>query len=266
MVHGFGGNADQFRNNLEEVARLGNRVYAVDLLGYGFSDKPDPRESPVNSIYNFDTWSDQILEFADEVTHKEEQVLLSCNSVGGIAGLEASMKRPSKVRSVMLMNISLRMLHEKKQSDAVKPFVSLLQKTLRTTGLGPMFFSQVATQKGVKSILSQCYHKSSAVTDELVDMILKPGLEPNAVHVFLDFISYSSGPLPEEQLKVCPVPVSIVWGKHDPWEKVEWGRELAKIPCVESFVEVDAGHCPMCEAPELINPLIIDWISRHETT
>lgn len=57
--------------------------------------------------------------------------------------------------------------------------------------------------QGVRNVLRQCYGDPAAVTDELVDMILKPGLQPGAVAVFLDFISYSSGPLPEEQLKVC---------------------------------------------------------------
>jgi pimeloyl-ACP methyl ester carboxylesterase len=163
----------------------------------------------------------------------------------------------------MLMNVSLRMLHEKKQGELVKPFVALLQKTLRETSVGPWFFSRIANFRGVQSILKQCYYRSEAVTDELVDIILRPGLEPNAVHVFLDFISYSTGPLPEEQLGRCPVPVSILWGRHDPWEKVEWGRDLASHSCVEEFEEIEAGHCPMCEAPEAVNPLIHRWAARH---
>jgi pimeloyl-ACP methyl ester carboxylesterase len=60
------------------------------------------------------------------------------------------------------------------------------------------------------------------------------------------------------------VPTSILWGVHDPWEKVEWGRALAAYPCVEEFVEVEAGHCPMDEAPGMVNPLIAAWMSRYE--
>ncbi len=66
-----------------------------------------------------------------------------------------------------------------------------------------LFFpSQLANRQGVRSVLQQCYGNRAAVTDELVDFILSPGLQPGAVHVFLDFISYSWGPLPEEQLEV----------------------------------------------------------------
>ena len=29
------------------------------------------------------------------------------------------------------------------------------------------------------------------------------------------------------------MPVSILWGEEDPWEKVEWGRQLAKHAAVQ---------------------------------
>ena len=53
-----------------------------------------------------------------------------------------------------------------------------------------------------------------------MDVILNPGLQPGAVDVFLDFISYSGGPLAEDLLRDCSVPVSVLWGSNDPWEKV----------------------------------------------
>ena len=44
-VHGFGGNADHWRKNVPELAQSGCRVAAIDLLGYGYSSKPDPKKS-----------------------------------------------------------------------------------------------------------------------------------------------------------------------------------------------------------------------------
>jgi hypothetical protein len=44
LVHGFGGNADHWRKNTPELAKMVNaRVFAIDLIGYGYSDKPDPQ-------------------------------------------------------------------------------------------------------------------------------------------------------------------------------------------------------------------------------
>jgi hypothetical protein len=48
------------------------------------------------------------------------------------------------------------------------------------------------------------------VTDELVQIILQPGLDPGAVDVFLEFICYSGGPLPEELLPLVKVRMILV--------------------------------------------------------
>lgn len=102
------------------------------------------------------------------------------------------------------------------------------------------------------------------MTDELVDCILTPGLQPGACEVFLDFISYSGGPLPEDLIPKVTCPLSIVWGEADPWEKVEWGRKLAALPTVSEFVPLaGVGHCPQDEAPQLVNPLIERFVRAH---
>ena len=42
LVHGFGGNADHWRRNAGPLAAAGCDVFAIDLLGYGLSDKVSP--------------------------------------------------------------------------------------------------------------------------------------------------------------------------------------------------------------------------------
>lgn len=262
LVHGFGGNADHWRKNLPALG--GHcRVWAVDLLGYGFSDKPSPRGAPPNSIYNFENWGAQLRDFSAAAA-PGEKVFYICNSVGGLAGLQAAIDAPDTVAGVQVLNISLRMLHADKQAPWQRPLVAALQRVLRETQLGVRFFGAIATKQSVRTVLQQCYGDPAAVTDELVDAILSPGLTRGAADVFLDFISYSSGPLPEQQLRDVAVPVSVVWGEADPWEKVEWGREFVKYASVEEFVSLPGvGHCPQDEAPHLTNPLALAFIDRH---
>lgn len=50
----------------------------------------------------------------------------------------------------------------------------------RETSLGAAFFSSVATPRAVKNILCQAYANDAAVTDELVQAILQPGLQVTA--------------------------------------------------------------------------------------
>ncbi|MEW5304367.1 MAG: hypothetical protein WDW36_006980 [Sanguina aurantia] len=262
LVHGFGGNCDHWRKNTPALG-ANYRAFSIDLLGYGYSDKPDPRGQPQNSLYCFETWGEQLASFTQEMI--QSPAFLICNSVGGLAGLQASITHPELVRGVQLLDISLRGLHASRINPLARPFLSAFQKLLRETDLGTAFFGTVATTRTVTNILKQAYGDKSAVTEELVDKILTPGLRPGAAAVFLDFISYSGGPLPEELLAATTRPVSILWGAADPWEDVVKGRALfASYPMVTEFVELPGvGHCPMDEAPVQVNALISKFVSSQ---
>lgn len=269
-IHGFGGNADQFRKNIPVFAEQGHDSHAIDLLGYGYSDKPNPKQYEVNEMYNFENWADQTCDYIQNQIKKPS--ILVCNSVGGVVGLQAAKQRPDLVKGLVLIDISMRMLHIKKQKPWEKPVVARLQKFLRETDVGKNFFQRVAQPKTLKNILNSAYgydkFSGKSVDDETVDIVLKPGLEPGAAEVFLDFISYSGGPLPEELLPQVKCPVSFLWGEKDAWEPINMGRTLYGIPgkyeCVKEFVPLpNSGHCPMDQSPDLVNQEILRFISQY---
>ncbi|KAM1340982.1 hypothetical protein ACFX13_005583 [Malus domestica] len=261
LIHGFGANSDHWRKNLPVLSKS-HRVYSIDLIGYGYSDKPNPRQFGETLFYTFETWASQLNDFCTDVVKGE--AFFICNSIGGLVGLQAAVMEPQLCKGIMLLNISLRMLHITKQPWYGRPLIKSFQNLLRNTAVGKYFFKTVATPQSVRNILSQCYHDTSQVTEELVQKILLPGLEPGAVDVFLEFICYSGGPLPEELLPQLKCPVLIGWGDKDPWEPIELGREYGKFDSVEDFVVLpNVGHCPQDEAPDLVNPLIESFVARH---
>ncbi|PSS14498.1 Pheophytinase [Actinidia chinensis var. chinensis] len=264
LVHGFGANSGHWRKNIPVLA-CSHRVFSIDLIGYGYSDKPNPRDFGVNSFYTFETWATQLNEFCVDVV--KDKAFFICNSIGGVVGLQAAVMEPEICRGIVILNISLRMLHIKKQPWYVRPLIRSLQSLLRNTALGKFFYRSVATPESVKSILCQCYHDTSQVTDDLVETILLPGLEPGAVDVFLEFVCYSGGPLPEELLPQVKCPVLVAWGDKDPWEPIELGRAYEKFDSVEDFIVLpNVGHCPQDEAPHLVNPLVESFVARHVTS
>ena len=65
-------------------------------------------------------------------------------------------------------------------------------------------------------------------------------------------------------MPVISCPVIILWGTADPWEPINLGRELANFPQVQKFISLEGvGHCPQDEAPELVNPILLDWIGEQ---
>jgi pimeloyl-ACP methyl ester carboxylesterase len=129
---------------MPRFAEEGYKTYGIDLLGYGYSDKPNPKNYEVSELYNFYTWSDLIVQFI-ETELNGKPCYFVCNSVGGLVGLQTSIARPDLVKGLCLIDISLRMLHIKKQPFYLKPVVKIIQDTLRETDIGKMFFNQVET-------------------------------------------------------------------------------------------------------------------------
>lgn len=260
LVHGFGASFYHWRKNLPELAKT-CRVYAIDLIGFGRSAKP----TPVEQIdYTFETWSQQIADFCREVIG--EPAILIGNSIGCVAVMQTAVDHPDMVRSLALINCSLRLLHDRHR--VTQPWFKrigapFLQKILKNQAFGQWFFNQIAKPKTVRSILLKAYGRSEAVTDELVELLLGAASDHGAAAVFIAFTGYSQGPLPEDLLPNLPCPTLILWGEKDPWEPIALGRKFADYPQVKEFVALEGlGHCPQDEAPEVVNPILQDWIAK----
>lgn len=261
LIHGFGASWGHWRKTIPALAET-CQVYALDLVGFGGSAKPLPGQV---IQYTFETWGQQIADFCREVVGAP--VVLVGNSIGCIAAMQTAVDYPDRVLGVALLDCSLRLLHDRRRSQL--PWyrnvgTPILQYLLGIRWLGQRFFRLIAKPETVRKILLKAYARSEAVTDELVDLLMKPAAEPGAVDVFLAFTRYSQGPLPEDLLEKLSCPALLVWGADDPWEPIALGKELAKYPCVQQFIPLEGvGHCPQDEAPELVNPILKDWITQQ---
>ncbi|BAZ65497.1 MAG: alpha/beta fold hydrolase [Pelatocladus maniniholoensis HA4357-MV3] len=258
FVHGFGASWWHWRKNMPVLAQ-NCRVYAIDLIGFGASAKPEPGKS---ISYTFETWGQQIADFCREVV--TEPAFLVGNSIGCIVAMQTAVSNPEIALGVALLNCSLRLLHDRKRQSlpwSRRVGAPLLQRVLSFKPIGEFFFDQIAKPKTVRKVLLQAYANSAMVTEELVDILTSPASDPGAAAVFLAFTSYSQGPLPEDLLPQLLCPAIILWGTADRWEPIELGRELANFPQVQKFIPLEGvGHCPQDEAPEVVNPILQDWI------
>lgn len=258
LVHGFGANSFHWRKNLPVLGQ-NCRCYAIDLIGFGDSDKPTPGKE---IDYTFETWGQQVADFCQEIV--KTPAFLVGNSIGCIVVMQTAVDNPDLILGVAALNCSLRLLHERKRVSL--PWyrnvgASVMQTILGNKAIGNFFFQQIAKPKVVKKILLQAYGKKEAVTDELVEYILKPSRDKGAVDVFLAFTRYSGGPLPEDLLPRLNCSTILLWGTDDPWEHLSKGKELARIPTVKEFIPLEGlGHSPQDEAPEMVNPILQNWI------
>lgn len=260
LIHGFGASWGHWRKNLPVLGKS-YRCYAIDLIGFGASAKP---ASGVEIDYTFETWGKLVADFCREVIG--EAAFLIGNSIGCIVAMQAAVDYTEMVRGVAAINCSLRLLHDRKRIEL--PWyrsigAGFVQQLLANPAFGNFFFSQIAKPQVVRKILLQAYRRPEAVTDELIEILMKPATEKGAASVFCAFTRYSQGPLPEDLLPLLQCPTILLWGTEDPWEPIALGRELAKIPTVNDFIALEGlGHCPQDEAPEVVNPILLQWIEN----
>jgi pimeloyl-ACP methyl ester carboxylesterase len=261
FVHGFGASWGHWRKNLPVLAQT-CRCYAIDLVGFGDSAKPKP---DLEIEYTFATWGQQVADFCREVVGTP--AFLVGNSIGCVVIMQTAVDYPDLVLGVAAINCSLRLLNDRKLANS--PWYKrigppLVQKLLKNKAIGHFFFKQIAKPEVVKKILLQAYCRREAVTDELIEILMKPALDPGAADVFIAFTGYSGGPIAEDLLPRLSCPAILLWGTNDPWEPIALGRELARFETVQEFISLEGlGHCPQDEAPEVVNPILQEWIAAN---
>lgn len=255
LIHGFGASVGHWRKNIPVLSQE-FRVYAIDLIGFGSSAQPKPSEL----AYTFETWGQQVADFVNEVVG--DRAILVGNSIGAVVAMQSAIYAPELIVKTVLINCSLRLLQEQNQLDMPwfkRVGVRAVQNILGNRVIAKLFFDQVRNRRSVKQILSQAYFHKEAVTEELVDILIKPAQNPNAVDVFMAFVRYSQGPRPEDLLAILPCDAIVLWGDRDPWEPIELGRKsFTKFACVKEFIDIpNAGHCPQDEVPGIVNDILL---------
>lgn len=279
MAQACNGENRRFVNGNDVVDGMLRNVRLGSPDGRPRSDLVDVElRHPIGSPYNFYTWADLIADFCNDIiapsSEANTKVTLVCNSIGTMSSLQAVLDHPSYFNGVFVICPNFRELH-----SAEVPFPSItmpilrMQQSLLRNVIGQPIFDTLAKPDIVRDILKVPYAIKDAVDDELVHVLLDPLLTPGASNVVFDTLSYSAGPLPEPQLhqlsKLCSststsLLVWICYGSDDPWTPGPRVEALAtnhdvveKVVCLPNV-----GHCPHDEAPELVHPLLMEFLHR----
>ena len=282
-IHGFGASKGHWRHNLQPLATAAE-VYAIDLLGFGGSSKPLSQlsgEPPLPGAvrYGFDLWADQIVAFCQEVIRLGRtdepplQLQLIGNSIGGVVALNAArllQDQGTPPHQVILIDCAERELDLKRLSEQPWPAQlgrPLLMALVRQRWLVGSLFRWFARPALVRQVLLQAYPTGRNVDDALVTLLLQPTSDPGALESFRGFVNLFDDWLAPQLLEILSavkpsVPVRLLWGEADPWEPLgeakRWQRTFASVQ--ELRVLPGLGHCPHDEGPELVNPILLDWL------
>ena len=277
LIHGFGASKGHWRHNLAALAAV-SRVYAIDLLGFGASSKPrsrlaDEPQEPGSVPYGFDLWAALVLDFVRQVIGPEAPGLrlqLVGNSIGGVVALNAARllaEQGQPPAQVILIDCAQRTLDLKRLAE-LPPLQRwsrpLLMGLVRQRWLIGSLFSLLARPAVVRRVLHQAYPSGANCDDALVDILVGPSRDPGAKESFRGFVNLFNDHLAPELLAQLQGPVRLLWGELDPWESVAEAQEWQhNFPCIQELrVLPGLGHCPHDEAPEQVNPILIEWLQK----
>ncbi|MBE9137657.1 alpha/beta fold hydrolase [Nodosilinea sp. LEGE 07088] len=256
LIHGFGASLGHWRKNIPALAAAGNRVYAIDLLGFGDSDQP---ELP----YTLDLWQDLLADFWSEFIGTP--AIYVGNSIGGLLTLMLLANHPDKAQAGAVLNCAGGLNHRPEELHPPLNWVmGAFTWLVSSPTVGPIVFNQVRRKGRIRSSLKQVYRNPEAITDELVDMLYTPACRPTAQKVFASVVTAPPGPKPEDLLPHIAQPLLVLWGENDPWTPIAgakiYGDLAAESDRVTFHSIADTGHCPHDERPEVVNPLLLDWL------
>ncbi|XP_076895618.1 uncharacterized protein LOC143548298 [Bidens hawaiensis] len=265
LIHGFGASAFHWRYNIPELAKK-YKVYAVDLLGFGWSEK---------ALVDYDAlvWRDQVADFLKEIV--KEPTILVGNSLGGFTALVAAEAMPQQVVGIALLNSAGQFgspdnsTTETEESTLQKVILKPLTEIFQRVVLGFLFW-QAKQPARVESVLKSVYKNTSNVDDYLIKSITKPAEDPKAGEVYYRlmtrFMSNQRKYTLDSVLSKLSCPLLLVWGDLDPWVGPAKAARIKEFYPNTTVVNLQAGHCPHDEVPELVNKALIDWLSTLPST
>jgi pimeloyl-ACP methyl ester carboxylesterase len=261
LVHGLGSSAAvEFYHNLEPLAAH-RRVLAIDLPGFGGSDKP-------------------VLEYTIELFVNAVSSLMASEgleraavmgvSMGGRVALGLALESPEKVERLVLV-------------DALgvgAPRRALAYQLLLTRGLGELTLRGTARalrQMNPATIrrfwgwyLRRPDRVETTWSDErianhgtLLSMPAYRAAYLSALRSIAGMRQLRGGVVVEDRLCELTMPTLLIWGRHDhifPVAHAESAED--KLPNGRVVVFDDSGHTPQMEEPERFNRLVLDFLSE----
>jgi len=255
LIHGFGASTNHWKKN---IAGLQDRfeVWAIDLLGFGQSDK-------ARANYSGKFWSQQIADFIEQVIGRP--AVLVGNSIGGYATLCTAAYSPDSVSGLVLLNSAGPFSEDRadeRPKSIFKQITGHLRKDLfQQSWIHLLIFANMRRRSAIRKTLGKVYFNQAAITDSLIEDIYRPALDKGAFAAFSAMFSSAPGEPIDCLLEKMSCPLLLLWGAKDPWSRIEsrspkFRKYYPKLE--EKFLE--AGHCPHDEIPAIVNQHLEDWV------
>lgn len=236
LIHGFCASTFVWSDVFVPLSEMGFRVVAADLVGFGFSEKPEAGEYTIESQARMIAGLMEVLGI--------ERAALVGSSYGGAVAAVCALEYPSRVERLVLVGavsndeakrqFLLRLAASPVMGDLVSPLV-------------------ISSPRLMKWRMRKVYAGGNAqlFDDERMRAHHLPLCAANTQRAVLKTLRHWNASRVEREAQSIEQPTLLVWGEDDRDIPLRHGERLhASIPHSRLVVFSHCGHLPQEERPE----------------
>lgn len=245
LIHGYTASLYVWKTVAPMLADAGFHIVALDLLGFGYSEKPSWFDYAISSQARV------VARFMNRLGIGRATIVGS--SYGGAVAATLALDYPERVEKLVLVDTVC--------NDNLKnhPILKLAAVPGVGEALTPFLIDSRAFQRyRMRGTLAPANHE--LITDERVEGILRPLTAADAHHSLLATSRAWSACRIEQDAHLINQPTLIIWGADDKVIPPDDGHRLHDSILHSRFVILkDCGHIPQEEKSDLFVELVTEF-------
>jgi pimeloyl-ACP methyl ester carboxylesterase len=251
LIHGLSCSMEHWLLNFKALAGQ-HRVYALDMLGHGRTDKPLTASYQIPDLARF------VKDFMDTLNIKCAHV--AGHSLGGAIALTIAMNYPSYVDKIVLVD-----------SAGLAQECSIVLRVASVPGLGELLASMFMGGDLKKHIAMQrqSWPDPAIASDEMIALSYAATRWQDIRKTYFKTLRATAnlwgtkksvyGPI-VQNLPSLKIPVLVVWGRQDDLLPVSQAQIVKdKVPQARVEIFDNCKHDPMVVNPQKFNQLVLDF-------
>ncbi len=245
LIHGFASALDVWTGVVPALEKT-HRVIALDLKGFGWTDRPEGDYSPDAQARLVQTLMDQRgVKTATIVAH----------SWGSSVALALALHSPERVSKIALYDAWI-------YEEQIPTFFHWS----RQEGVGDALFALFYKERSDEKISLGFYDKKY-VTQPFVDEVEAALDRPGTAAAALAAVRGQRYSEVEKRYRTIDKPTLLLWGREDIVTPIKYGERLSRdLPNASMIIYPRCGHFPMIEALNASNRDLVKFITKAEGT
>ena len=249
LIHGFISSTLIWRDVFLPLADAGFRVIAIDLPGYGYSDKP------ADARYTIDSQAHAVVSLMDQLGLDTATIVGA--SYGGAIAATIALDYPERVEKLVLVGAV------SNDQPKKKLLLRILQIPLIGDIVTPLYLGSRWT---LRKRMEDMYRRVGRPIDERMIAARHHLLETANVHrAMIRTVRRWNANRIQQQAPLIRAATLLVWGDDDNHIPLSEGLRLRDaIPDARLIVFRNCGHLPPTEYPEKFVEIVADFCGSRD--